>query len=318
MQVEQRITRLRAEMRKRKLDYYWVPGSDPHNSEYVAPCWRRREYISGFTGSNGDLLVSMTHAWLWTDSRYFLQAENELSDGVVSLCRIGVDVDMVTFLSEQATGRVIGYDPSCVTIKKAKQLVETAQMHDITVEALDTNLVDQCWCNRPNIPSNDMRLHSIEYAGVTLSKKLLLVREQLQQQRCDFVVLTELTQIAWLTNCRGQLFDELPVFAAYMIVGLDSAMLFVDLDSLSLQVREFLLNDGVICLEYDQFNQSGMQQLEGRIWLDSDITSPVGCSSNWVVVSCFFGALLLRCIKLVKTQLSKEVCAKRIDWMVWR
>ncbi len=273
MQFEQRIACLRAEMKKRSFDYYWVPGSDPHNSEYVAPCWRRREYLSGFTGSNGDLLVSLNHAWLWTDSRYFLQAENELPDGVVSLCRMGVDVDMVTFLSEQAAGRTIGYDPSCVTIKKTNQLIEKAQKHGVTVEALNLNLVDQCWKERPNIPSNHVKLHPIEYAGVTLSKKLSLIREQLQQQSCDFVVLTELTQIAWLTNCRGQLFDELPVFAAYMIVGLDAAMLFVALDSVSPQVSESLCDDGVICLEYDQFSQSGMQQLKGRVWLDPHITS---------------------------------------------
>ena len=263
-----KIDCLREQMRLYGLDYYWVPGNDPHNSEYVAPFWQRREYVSGFTGSNGDLLVSLDQAWLWTDSRYFLQAETELDAGSVTLQRIGIDPDMVSFVSERACGGVVGYDPLLVTIEQGLRWSEAAERSHFKLSLLRNNLVDAFWSDVPDMPDYVISPHSLEYAGVCTSDKLSKVREQLVSHDCDYCVISDLTQIAWVTNCRGRLFDELPVFLAYMIIGLERASLFVDLSRLPSSVVDALANQGITCHEYTIFMNDGLGAVSGKVWLD--------------------------------------------------
>ncbi|KAF8028719.1 hypothetical protein BT93_E1391 [Corymbia citriodora subsp. variegata] len=233
------------------LDALVIPSEDYHQSEYISSRDKRREFVSGFTGSAGLALITMNEALLWTDGRYFLQAAEQLSDQW-KLMRIGedpaVDVWMANNLPNDAA---IGTDPWCVSIdtvqrwerafaKKKQKLVQTS-----------TNLVDEVWKNRPPPEINPVNVHVLEFAGRSTTDKMNDLRERLTQEKACGIVITALDEVAWLYNIRGSDVSYCPVVHAFAIVTPTSAFFYVDQRKLSSEVSGYLKENGIEVREYD-------------------------------------------------------------------
>ena len=286
---------LRSLMREHALDYYWVPGSDQHFNEYVPSCWRRREFLSGFTGSAGDLLVGLEDAWLWTDSRYWLQADAQLAGTGIHVQRLGeADVlsieETILRLASQPTTRV-GVDPHLITIEAQQRL----QSGGVTLCLLAQNLVDQVWATRPPMPLSPVREHPQVVAGQSAADKLLQVRQWCRQQGSGFLVVTDLTEIAWLLNCRGQAVPTTPIFLAYVVLGLTEAWVFMHVSQLDADTRLHLSKAGYSVRPYEDFT-TVLATLKGSVWLDPRLTSsavPASLSMEQSRVECVTSPLQL-------------------------
>jgi Xaa-Pro aminopeptidase len=229
--VKQRVQALREQMRAIGVHAFLIPSSDPHQSEYVPECWQRRAWISGFTGSMGDALVTDRDAGLWADGRYFLQAESELAGSGIRLFRMGQPgvPSLTDFLQQNLTnGRILGIDPQTVSLRRSRELETALQHGGGKMQALSTNLVDAVWSDRPSLPSNEVMALSTRFAGETVAAKLSRLRKEMKHRNVEAHFLSALDAVAWLFNIRGSDVPFNPVVIAYALVTLDTATLFVD------------------------------------------------------------------------------------------
>ncbi|XP_020272756.1 probable Xaa-Pro aminopeptidase P, partial [Asparagus officinalis] len=271
------------------LDAYIVPSQDPHQSEFIADCFQRRAYISGFTGSAGTAVVTREKAALWTDGRYFLQAEKELGKEWVLMRsgNLGVPT-MAEWLNEVLDdGSRVGVDPFLFSSDAAEELKEeiSKKNHEL-VFVYDFNLVDKVWGeSRPKPPVRPIRVHDIKYAGVDASSKLSSLRAGLAEAGCTAIVVTMLDEVAWLLNLRGDDIPHSPVVYAYLIVENNSARLFVDNSKVTDEVIVHLANAGVEVRPYDTILSEieRMAEQKAKLWLDSS-------SVNAAIVSKFMSA----------------------------
>ncbi|PGH03347.1 hypothetical protein AJ80_08707 [Polytolypa hystricis UAMH7299] len=249
----QRLASLRSLMRDRKVDIYIVPSEDSHQSEYIAPCDARREFISGFTGSAGTAVVSMTKASLSTDGRYFNQAAKQLDDNWLLLKRGLENVpSWQEWTAEQAEGgKVVGVDPTLITASEAKKLAQDIKNRGGSLVSVAENLVDLVWgSDRPPRPSEKVAVHRIEFAGKSFEAKIDDLRKDLQKRKKAGFVISVLDEIAWLLNLRGNDIPYNPVFFSYAIVTASSTDLYVDEGKLTPEVRQHL-SDKVNIKSYD-------------------------------------------------------------------
>ncbi|KAI0796341.1 Creatinase/aminopeptidase [Irpex lacteus] len=251
-----RLHALRELMRKPKNDVtaYVVPSEDQHASEYIAECDERRAYISGFTGSAGTAIVTLTDAFLFTDGRYFLQAEQEL-DSNWTLQKQGLP-DVPTwqeFLSKNLDDHSrIGIDPTLITAEDAENLQKTLKPKESHLVSLSENLVDQVWEGRPPRTSNEIIPLDIKFSGEPHSEKIARLQDELKKKNHKAIVVAMLDEIAWLFNLRGSDIAYNPVFFAYAVVSQSSAILFVKPEQVSDNVRKHLGNE-VTIKPYDEF-----------------------------------------------------------------
>ncbi len=231
MTAKERVGALRRLMRREGLDAYLVPSTDPHMSEYVPACWRRRAWVSGFTGSAGDCLVTHKAAGLWTDSRYFLQADRELDPEVFQLFKMHTPgfPTLDEYLTQNLRpGQALGVDPHLVSKTRAEQLEGKLGPRDVRVKYVARNLVDEIWKDRPALPRTPILRHPDRFAGEPAQSKLERLRAELRRAGAQAHVLTMLDAIAWLFNIRGQDVAYNPVTIAYAVVTLKDATLFID------------------------------------------------------------------------------------------
>ncbi len=243
MSAKERVAALRRLMRKEGLHAYLVPSTDPHQSEYVPDYWKRRAWLTGFTGSAGEALVTLKEAGLWTDSRYFLQAEAELNPQVFTLYRMatpGVPTLDAYLTGNLRKGQVLGVDPHLVTRARAQRLEEMLAPREVRVKFLARNLVDAIWADRPEMPSTPIFRHPDRYAGETAESKLERVREAMKKHGAQAHVITMLDAIAWLFNIRGRDVEYNPVTIAYAIVTAKDATLFIDDTKIPRKLRPWL------------------------------------------------------------------------------
>jgi Xaa-Pro aminopeptidase len=272
MEHKSLLESLRQVMKNKLLDYYWVPSDDSHFNEYVPACWQRRAAVSGFTGSAGDLLVGLDHAWLWTDSRYFEQAEMQLDDRDFTLQRIGIDDGIFAFLAKHAADKKVGWDAQVVSVKKALKWSKCAADFSFYAIAMDENLVDSVWQERPVAPPSVINWHDLCYVGKSADDKLSQVRALLKAENCTHCLLSDLTNIAWLTNLRGQAVATTPVFIAYMVVGLSSATLYVNASDLTGLAESKCRESGIDIKSYFEIDDD-LPLIKGKVWLDPNTTS---------------------------------------------
>ncbi len=278
--IQERLKKLRFLMEENGVQAYIIPSTDPHQSEYVPAFWRRREWISGFTGSAGDIVVTMDAAGLWTDSRYFLQAEQQLKGSGITLFKLGVSgtPSISSWISDQLfQGDRVGVDARLFTNAEFTSMAEAWNRNGIELVSLHENLVDRIWEGRPGVPSTPIRAHSIEFSGESVADKLEKVRRELRSRHVNAHVVTMLDAVAWLFNIRGDDVEYNPVVIAYAIVTIDSAMLFVHGNKITDELRAHL--DGLVELhEYDAFAEALGKLSNGRhrVLLDS------GSVSRWV------------------------------------
>ena len=220
MDVKERLQALREQMRKRKIVAYIVPTEDFHGSEYVGDYFKTREYLSGFTGSAGTLLVMPERAFLWTDGRYFLQAETQLSGSGIELMKSGEPgvLSLAAFLGKELKrGDVIGFDGRTVTGAFVKELQEKTAEKQVTFYG-QKDLAGLIWENRPPMSAEPVWGLLVSYAGLSREEKLTKVREKMEEARADALLVTALDETAWLLNLRGDDVKHTPVFLAYMFI----------------------------------------------------------------------------------------------------
>lgn len=220
---------LRARLREEKLDGYIITGTDPHQSEYVAPRWRTREFISGFTGSSGIVIITLTEAYLWTDSRYFIQASLELPS-CYTLMRSGTEgtPDPWTWLYEYATeGMRFGVDSSTISIAHFSELSSSLKEKKAELVASD-DFLSPIWKNRSDVPMTPCEEMEEEYAGKSAHEKLESIRNVLRKRNLRWTFISSLDDIAWITNLRADDIACTPVFVSYLFISLTKAVLFVD------------------------------------------------------------------------------------------
>ena len=289
MRPKQRIEALRRLMREHGLSAYYVPSTDAHMSEYLPTCWERRAWISGFTGSAGDVLVTRDKAGLWADGRYYLQASNELRGSGIKLFKMGqpkvptLDEYIAAHLGE---GQAVGVDPRVVSMRRMQRLQDAAQKAGGRVVTIDTNLIDEIWDDQPPVPAEPIRVLPTKYSGETTASKLRRLRKEMAARKTDAHVLTMLDGIAWLYNIRGSDVDFNPVTIAYALVTKDDAYLFVDESKVTARVRRSL-EPKVKIRPYDGIARAlhELAEKKATVWVE-------GTSVNQWVVDLLEGACL--------------------------
>lgn len=241
-------------MRKKGINAFITPSTDPHCGEYVPRRWQSREWISGFTGSAGTAVVTLEKAALWTDNRYFLQAEEQLKGSEYELMKIGLEgtPSVQEWLKEtlQCDDKV-GVDGWCYTIDGINELHQALNPWGIQVMPVG-DPYDQIWTDRPGIPDNPVEIHPLEYAGETARSKIERIREALKSKRADATVISMLDEVAWTLNLRGTDVDYNPVFVSYLFISQDQAILFVNPQKISEEVVRYLDFEGVETMDYDK------------------------------------------------------------------
>ena len=272
MKVDDRINALRELMKERNLAAYIIPTDDFHGSEYVGEYYKAREYMSGFTGSAGTLLVLPDQAALWTDGRYFLQAAEQLKGSTITLMRSGQpDVpEIAEYLRDRLKEKsVIGFDGRTVTEQFVQTIAKETEAKQITFDGSE-DLVDLIWQERPPISTEPVRELDVTYTGKSREEKISDVRDKMREEKADVLLLTALDEIAWLLNLRGNDVAYTPVFLAYMLLTLNDAQLFVHEQILSDEIRRRLEKAGISILPYDGI-ENALQDIAGgkKIWIDS-------------------------------------------------
>lgn len=272
MHIDDRLKKLRNCMKEAKISAYMVPTEDFHGSEYVGEYFKTREYLSGFTGSAGTLVVLADRAALWTDGRYFIQAAEQLKDSSIELMRSGQPgvPTIAEYLREHLEDKdTIGFDGRTVTPQFIQKIAEkTGEKRIVLKDSGD--LADRIWKERPPISKEPVWELDERYAGRSREEKLSAVREKMQEENADILLLTALDEIAWLLNLRGNDILYTPVFLAYMLICKDQAQLFVHEEILSDKIRESLLGSGIIPRPYDAVEQA-LQNIpkDRKVWIDS-------------------------------------------------
>lgn len=251
--VTQRISALRSEMEKRGIDLYIVPTDDYHGSEYVGAHFKAREAVTGFTGSAGTAVFARDEAGLWTDARYFLQAERQLRGSGVTLYRMGEEgvPTLGAWLEEHLPeGGKLGFDGRTVSADDGRRYQRIADGKKAAI-ACDEDLVGLIWDERPGLPEGKAWRYGEEYAGLGAAEKLAALREKMKEAGARHHILTSLYDIAWLLNIRGSDIDFVPVVLSYLALTPEDCFLFIRDEVLTAEMREYLASLGVTLCPYD-------------------------------------------------------------------
>ena len=279
--VNGRVAALRDVMRREGLWAFIFPSTDPHQSEYVADHWKGREWISGFNGSAGTAVVTLTGAALWTDSRYFLAAEEQLQGTEFQLMKLKMEgtPTIAEWIGKERRENTevrgnesteVGIDGWCSSAAMVKALTgELRQQGGLT---LRTNFdpLAQIWTNRPAIPLNKVELHPMEYAGESTHEKIGRIRKALREQHADGMLMTALDDIAWTLNLRGTDVHCNPVFVGYLLLSTTTVTLYTDLRKLTPEVEAYLKGEGVVVKTYEAVKQGLVDYFEFNILLDPE------------------------------------------------
>lgn len=286
-EIELRLARLRELMKREHLSAFIFPSTDAHQSEYVADHWRGREWISGFNGSAGTAVVTMKSAALWTDSRYFLAAEEQLECTEYQLMRLKMEgtPTIAEWLGKElqdVQSPEVGLDGMVNSYNYVKDLIYSLRkLGGIT---LRTNLdpLAQIWENRPSLPANPIEIQPLEYAGETLASKVARIRKSLRELHADGMLVSALDDIAWTLNLRGTDVHCNPVFVSYLLIESGKVSLFVDDNKLSPEVKQYLQDNQVSLYNYNKVEKCLESYSEYNILLDGNETSYY----LWKTVKC--------------------------------
>ena len=253
MTINDKLLSLRSIMKESGIDAIIIPSSDPHQSEYVAAHWQERTWISGFTGSAGTVVITEDHAGLWTDSRYFLQAEMELDGSEFQLHKMlnQFAAPYVDFLSENLhKGHVVAINGLMFSKSSVDSIKNTLEPLGIIVEHRH-DMISQVWSDRPSLSLAPIHVHDVSFAGKTVEEKLSDIRQKITESRANHHFISALDDLAWTFNIRGNDVDYNPVVIAYAIVSNVDAHLFVDPNKLNQDIISYFTNNNVIVHSYN-------------------------------------------------------------------
>ena len=276
--ITSRLDSLRELMKQEKVDAFIFPSTDPHNGEYVSDHWKGREFISGFNGSAGTAVVTMDSAALWTDSRYFLAAEEQLQGTGFTLMKLKIEgtPSISEWLGQklsQKDGAVVGIDGMVNSVDTVESLAaELRRQGGITIRT-NFDPLDIIWTDRPSIPENKVEIHDLKYAGETAESKIRRIREELKKIHASGMLVSALDDIAWTLNLRGSDVHCNPVAVAYLLVDESKVTLYVDSRKLGQEVKDYLKKAGITTDEYPNV-VNGLRNYQGyNILMDPSETS---------------------------------------------
>lgn len=284
----ERIAALRKLMAEQKIDAYIIPSSDPHLSEYPADRWKSREWISGFDGSAGTVVVTANKAGLWTDSRYFLQADIQLKDTGIELYKMALPETPTIaefLLHELQSGQTVGLDGQTYSAADARTMESKLKRKEIGLHT-STDLIDQIWKDRPAVPINPLFEMPVELSGQPIHEKLDEINNLLRKEGADCLVLGALDEIAWTCNVRGTDVTYNPVVVSYAFISEDESVLFINPQKLTEEVIDLLKKEGVKLADYTMI-QTYLSRLpeNSRVFIDPNKTNislfnalPKGCA----------------------------------------
>ena len=273
MTVNDRLRDLREVMQREHLAAFIFPSTDPHQGEYIPDHWKGREFISGFNGSAGTAVVTMTSAALWTDSRYFIAAEEQLKGTEFQLMKLKIEgtPTIAQWIGKEChPGAEVGIDGWCSSANAVKQLIADLRREGgITVR---TNLdpLQQIWKNRPPIPELPVEIFPIQYAGEPTSSKIARIRKALREMHADGMLMSALDDIAWTLNLRGTDVHCNPVFVSYLLISSKDVILYIEEVKLSPDVLAYLKTEGVGVAPYEEVTKGLKDYFEYNILLDPD------------------------------------------------
>ena len=252
--IKQRIENIRDLMKEKNIYAYIVPSSDYHQSEYVGDYFKSREFMSGFTGSAGTLIISMDEAGLWTDGRYFIQAEQELKDSGIKLFKMGeegVPTIEEYLLEKLPKNSTLGFDGRVMSVKEGQSLANKLAFKGINIE-YKYDLVNDIWEDRCSLPTEKAFLLGTEYSGESFSDKLSRIRAVMKEKKATTHILASLDDIAWLFNIRGRDVKSNPVVLSYAVISIDSVYLFIDKNKIGEDIRAELSKENVQIKGYEE------------------------------------------------------------------
>ncbi len=253
MTVKERVAALRALMKEQGIDAYIIPSADNHQSEYVGEHFKCRSFISGFTGSAGDVVVTMEDAGLWTDSRYFIQAEKQLAGSGIRLFKMrepGVPEIGEYLQSAMPEQGVLAFDGRVIAMQQGRNFSEKLKLKGVTIR-YDLDLIDQIWTDRPPLSQEPAFVLEEKYAGESTASKLARLRREMRAVGADTHVLTTLDDICWLINLRGNDIAYSPMVLSYAVIGSDYFDLFIDESKLDEETKAKLRADGITLHQYN-------------------------------------------------------------------
>ncbi len=251
--IDNRIEALRVEMQKHHIDAYVIPSSDAHQSEYVNDHWKSREWVSGFTGSAGLVIITQNHAGLWTDSRYFLQAETELANSQMVLHKQGVPhaPEHNAWLRDTLPkGSKVGLDGKLFSIGQIQIMQRVLNSKDLQI-VTDLDLIQSVWKDRPALPNNKIFEHKVKYTGQNRKTKLTAIRKAMKAQGVAYHLVTTLDDIAWTFNIRCDDIDFNPLAIAYAVIGLENAYLFINPAKVPSKIATKFKTEGITVYSYN-------------------------------------------------------------------
>ena len=273
MSISQRLSDLRELMQREHLSAFIFPSTDPHQGEYVPDHWKGREFISGFNGSAGTAVVTMTSAALWTDSRYFIAAEDQLKDTEYQLMKLKIEgtPTIAEWLGKECgPGAEVAIDGLCSSANSVKELI--ANLRKQGGITLRTNLdpLKTIWSGRPPIPENPIEIYPMKYAGEMAHDKIARVRHALRERHADGMLMSSLDDIAWTLNLRGSDVHCNPVFVSYLLISSKDVTLYIDARKLTPEVQTYLKAEGVGVAPYEDIGNGLKNYFEYNILLDPD------------------------------------------------
>ena len=270
--ISKRLEDLREVMRREHLAACIFPSTDPHQSEYVADHWKGREWISGFNGSAGTAVVTLTSAALWTDSRYFLAAEEQLKGTEYQLMKLKIEgtPTIAEWLGRELKGSEVAIDGKCSSVNGVKDLIADLRKQGGITLRTNFDPLKLIWKDRPVIPENPVEIFPMEYAGESCHDKIARIRQALREKHADGMLMAALDDIAWTLNLRGSDVHCNPVFVSYMLISSKSVTLYINKVKLTPEVSAYLKAEDIKVEDYEQVENGLKNYFEYNILLDPD------------------------------------------------
>ncbi len=274
-EIKERLALLRQELQRERLSAYIFPTADPHQSEYTADHWKGREWISGFNGSAGTAVVTLTSAALWTDSRYFIAAGEQLEGTEFQLMKLKVDgtPTIAEWLGKEltdATDKSVGIDGMTASIATVEELIGDLRQQGGLMLQTNFDVLARIWNNRPSIPLNPIEIQPLALTGEDAQSKLTRIRKALREQHADGMLMAQLDDIAWTLNLRGSDVHCNPVFVSYLLIASQRVTLYINKEKVTADVQRYLADNGIEVAPYEDVAKGLRDYFEYNILLDPD------------------------------------------------
>ncbi len=272
-EIKERLQQMKQFLKQQEIDYFIIPTMDYHNSEYVSDYFKVREYFSGFNGSNGTLLISQDKMGLWTDGRYFSQAEKQLHGTDIVLFRMGeenVPTISAYIEKEMKPSQTVAFYGKTMAASFGKAIEKIVDNKAGNIK-YDISPAAYLWKDRPSIPTSKPWILDVKYAGKTYQEKVDQVRQQMKENQVTNLVLSKLDDIMWLFNLRGSDIACNPVFLSYALITMDESFIFMQKEAINEKIQKYLMNNKVqIYLYKDTYDFLEKRVVQGKIWMDME------------------------------------------------